>query len=328
MTTIGLVLRDVDGSSPADLADQAETAGFDAVWMSELWGPNAFVELGTAIEATENIRLGTGIVNVYSRTPALLAMGAASLGRRSGGRARLGLGVSSRAAIETVHGLDFEVPADRTGETIELVRSLLEGDEPVSFEGEFYGVKDVPPLSVDVPIYAAALGPKNRRMTGRFADGWLPNNVPVSHLSRAFEAVAEGAATADRNPDEITVAPWVYAVVSDDPDAAADAVRAKAAYYVGNSLGYERALAEAFPTRTAAVADAWREGNHDAARERVSDKMVSALGAAGTTEAVHQRLGELAAADLVDELVLNVPAHLDDDAILETMDALDPDAIR
>lgn len=328
MPQLGIVLRKTESLTTIEFAHRAMALGFDTGWVSELWGENAFAELGAVAATTTDFRVGTGIVNVYSRTPAVLAMGAASLHQLSGGRTALGLGASSRKAIEDLHDQAFEQPANRIEETVQLIKCFFESDKStVEFEGEQFHVKDFPPLDVEVPVYNSALGPLNRRVTGRTCDGWMPNNIPVGNLSDAFEEVSAGAAEAGRDPDDITVAPWVYVVISENRDEAYNAVRSKIAYYVGNSRGYERALAQVYPDSIGEIASAWRAGKRGKARGLVTDEMVRSLGAAGLADEVHERLGQLIDDPIIDEPILNIPTGLDDDIIETTLAELDPTAL-
>jgi len=168
---------------------------------------------------TDDVEIGTAIVNVFSRTPAVLAMTAATLDQVSDGRASFGVGTSTPTAVENVHGMAFERPVRRSHETIEIITKILRDDEPVDYDGELLSVNGVPPVNADVPVYHAALGPANRRVVGRLCDGWMPHNIPFSELENAFEVVERTAREADRDPDEITIAPYVPAAVSDDADA-------------------------------------------------------------------------------------------------------------
>lgn len=306
----GLVLPS-DPKTVPEFAVEAEELGYDSVWLGELWGENAFVELAAAAERTNEISLGTAIVNVYSRSPAVLAMGAASLARLSGDRFNLGLGVSTPKAIEDLHGGEFAKPIKRTVETIELVTQYLSDTGRVEYSGDIYQVQDFPSLDCPVPIYNAALGPTNREVTGRYCDGWLPNNVPVSNLETAFETVAETAKQNGRDPGEISVAPWIHVAVSADPIVAMDAVRGTVAYYVGASKGYERAVGAVYPDEAAKIADAWREGHRDTARAAVTDEMVSDLGCAGTRDAVQEQLRDLASVEVIDSVLVDIPDGLD-----------------
>jgi len=186
-------------------------------------------------------------------------------------------------------------------------------------------VAGFPALSADVPVYNASLGPANRIVTGRYCDGWLPNNVPFSDLASAFETVAEAASKAGRDPDDIEVAPWVHvAVDEDDPDAARDTIRSTVAYYVGASKGYENAVGAVFPKMADRIATAWRRGNHDAARAAVSDEMVADLGCAGTAEEAREGLRAVLDNSVVDTPIVDVPRGLDDAAVERTLDAVAP----
>jgi 5,10-methylenetetrahydromethanopterin reductase len=317
------VLVPNDEPDVAAFAERAESLGYDSVWTNELWTRDAFVALTRAAELTDDVRLGTAIVNIYGRSPATLAQAAATLDRVSGGRAVLGLGTSTRKTVEDLHGVDFERPARRLHETTELVTEFLRGAGRVDYDGELFDVADFPALGADVPVYAAALGPANRRATGRTADGWLPHNIPLDTLGEAFETIARTARERDRDPGEIATAPYVPAAVSDDPAEARAAIRGHAAYYVGNGEGYRRAVAERFPEEADAVTEAWRGGEREAAREAVTDEMVDALGVAGTPEEARERFEELCAMDVVDRPLVAIPQ--DAPGVLDaTIEALAP----
>ncbi|MFB6196704.1 MAG: LLM class flavin-dependent oxidoreductase, partial [Halobacteriaceae archaeon] len=130
----------------------------------------------------------------------------------------LGLGTSTRKAIEDLHGEDFDRPVRRTHEAGELIRAFTRGEGRVDYDGEVFDVADFPALSGDVSVYVAALGEANRRATGRVGDGWLPHNVPFPELEDAFETVADEARDAVRDPDELRVSPSVPCAVSEDPE--------------------------------------------------------------------------------------------------------------
>lgn len=311
---------------PVELATRAESLGYESVWAGELWGEDAFVTLGRLAAATERVDLGTAIVNVYSRTPAALAMAAATLHDATGGRARLGLGTSTARAIGGLHGLAFDRPVRRTHETAAIVRRLLAGgDEPVSYDGELLSVTDAPPFDADVPLYNAALGAANRRATGRLFDGWLPHNFPLPRLDDAFEDIAAAARNAGRDPDDVRVAPYVPVGIADDEATARDQVRAHAAYYVGSGEGYRRAVASSFPDAAATVADRWADGDREGARAAVTTDMVDALGVAGTPETVRERLRALADRPLVGEVLVVPAGRPDADRVRRTLEALAPD---
>lgn len=310
---------------PDELAARAESLGYASVWVGELWGADAFVTLASAAAATERVGLGTAIVNVYSRTPAALALAAATLDEISGGRARLGLGASTERAIEGIHGLAYDRPVRRTHETVAIVKRLLGEDEPVSYDGEVLSVDTVPPLDADVPVYNAALGPANRRATGRLCDGWMPHNIPLFALEDAFEVIAEAAREAGRDPDSIDVSPYVPTAVAEDEATARDLLKGHVAYYVGSGEGYRRAVAEYFPDAAGTVADRWAEGDRRAARDAVTEEMVEALGIVGTPETASERFRALAERPLIDEPLVVPAGQPDADRVWQTVEALAPD---
>lgn len=326
--TTGLLLPDTEETDQIEYGVLAEELGYDRAWMVELWGNSSFVELGVLGERTDDIGLGTAIVNVFSRSPAVLAMGAASLDRLSDGRFTLGTGVSTPKVVEDLHGMAYDRPVRRAHETIELATEYLRGDgSPVEYENELFEVADFPSLGVDVPVFHAALGPANRRVVGRLADGWIPHNVPFSQLSEAFEEVAEAAGERDRDPDDITVAPYVPAAVHADPEVAADAVRGHLAYYVGSGGGYQRAVAVGFPEAAETVAKAWREGDRAGATAAVTDEMVADLGVAGTPETAPEKFAALLEdVPIIDHPIVAVPRQADEELIRRTVEVMAPNA--
>ena len=165
----------------------ADACGYDSFWMPEAWERDAFATLAELASQTERIQLATGIINVFSRSPALIAMSAATIDDLSGGRFRLGLGTSGARVIEDFHGIRYDKPLTRLKETVQIIRKLLAGDR-VDFEGECFKLHrfklGFKPLRADIPVYVAALtprgaagGPPGRRMAtcalaSRAAQGW------------------------------------------------------------------------------------------------------------------------------------------------------------
>lgn len=322
MTTGILVPHDTP--DVAEFAERAESLGYDSLWTGELWTRDAFVVLTEAATRTSEIDLGTGIANVYGRSPATLAQAAATLERVSGGRARLGLGTSTAKAVEDLHGMAFENPARRLHEATELAGKFLHDSGRVEYKGECFETADFPALGADVPVYTAALGPATRRATGRTADGWLPHNIPFERLGEAFETVAATARERDRDPEEISVAPYVPAAVSEEPAAARESIRGYLAYYVGSGEGYRRAVSQSFPDEARAVASAWGDGEREAAREAVSAEMVEALGVAGTPAQAREQFETISNLDVVDEPLVVVPDGSPKEIRERTVEALSP----
>ncbi|WP_424003935.1 LLM class flavin-dependent oxidoreductase [Haloarcula salina] len=321
---LGVVVPRVDDFSTIDLAVEAETHGYDSVWLNELWGASSVVELTDIATRTDEIEIGTAILNVFSRSPAVLAMTAATLDRVSDGRAVLGLGTSTKRSVESMHSASFDRPVRHAHEAIDIVKRLLTSDDRVTYDGEVLSVEGVPPLGRDVPVYHAALGPANRRVVARLADGWLPHMIPFSELESSFEYVAETAREADRDPNEITVAPYVPAVVHDDPDRAAAELRQHVAYYVGSGEGYRRAVASAYPDRAERIAEAWGAGDRGEATELVTDEMLADLGIAGTPEQAREKVRLVTEDSVIDRLLITVPQQVDGDLARETIHALGP----
>ncbi len=173
------------GAAEVEFVREAERLGADSAWVPELWGHDALTQLGYLAARTSRIALGTSIVQLGARSPALLATSAMSLQQLSGGRFRLGLGVSGPQVMEGWHGVPFRRPVQLTRETIEIIRMVSRGDR-LAYEGQVYQLPlrrpggpgralrpAAPPVAV--PIYVAAIGPANLRLCGELADGWLAN---------------------------------------------------------------------------------------------------------------------------------------------------------
>ena len=320
----GVVLPRREIEATRRFAVRCEDLGYDACWTGELWGRDAFVTLTAVADAVSRIDLGTAIVNVFSRSAATLAAAAATLADVAPAGVRLGIGPSTKKAIEDLHGRDYDRPVRRLHETAELIAAFTAGEGRVDYDGETVSIADFPALAADVPVYTAALGPAARRATGRVADGWLPHNIPFPELSSAFGTVAETAREAGRNPGEVTVAPYVPAAVASDPAEARAAVRGHLAYYVGSGEGYRRAVATTFPDEAARIAEAWAAGERDAAREAVTGEMVDALGVAGTPETARERFAAVSSLDVVDHPIVVVPDGVDEATTERTVEALAP----
>lgn len=234
----------------------------------------------------------------------------------------LGVGVSTPTAIENTHGLSYERPIRRAHEVIELVQRLHADDNTVSYDGELVSVTNIPPLTANVPIYNAALGEANRRVTGRLCDGWIPHMIPFTHLEDAFETIATHANKNDRDPDDITVAPWVPTAVDDDPEQARITIRRHIAYYTGSSHGYNQAVGKMFPNQAATIYEAWQQGKRDLARQNVTDDMISELGVAGTPEMARKQLREVTSTCKIDCPTIIIPSGSDHSLINRTIDEI------
>ncbi|MFX0116245.1 MAG: LLM class flavin-dependent oxidoreductase, partial [Candidatus Hodarchaeota archaeon] len=184
-------------------AQQIEQLGYDSIWVPEIWGRDAFTFLAQLAMYTKKIRIGTAIVNMFSRSPATLATTAASLDEISNGRFVLGLGLSGPIVIEDWHGAKWSQPLQRTREYFEIIRLIISG-ERVNYNGEIFHLKNFrlpghfKPVRSNIPIFLAALGPKNMTLAGEIADGWFPIWAPASKSGEMINHVQNAAAAAGR----------------------------------------------------------------------------------------------------------------------------------
>jgi F420-dependent oxidoreductase-like protein len=276
----------------------ADVCGYDSFWLPEAWEREGFSTLAEIATQTDRIGLATGIINVFSRSPALIAMGAATIDEISGGRFRLGLGTSGARVIEDLHGIRYEKPLTRLREAVAIIRNLLSG-ERVDFDGECFKVSrfklGFKPARADIPIYIAALSSKSLIQLGEIADGWLPTHWPRAELARGIADIRAGAERAARDIDRIDIAPFVNVVVSDDARRARDEARLPIAYYVGGMGNYyHRSLAASgFQEEADRIRDCWQAGRAKEAIRSVTDRVVDAVAICGTLESCRARLREM-----------------------------------
>jgi len=314
---------DVTTIEQCDLAIAAEDAGYDLVMVPETWGREAFTRLGYLAAHTETIGLGTGIIPVYSRSPALIAQGAATLDELTDGRAVLGLGLSGPKVIENWHGVDFQPALRRQRETIEIVRRVLSGTE-VTYDGQLFDLQHFRlrfgPLRSDVPIYVAAQGETNTELTGGFGDGWRPNRIPVSALPAKREHVDRGARKRDRDPGAVATIPWVTTCVLEDGERARERCREMIAFYVGamGEFHYDAVADHGFRDAADRIQDEWEAGEKDAARAAVSDDLLDEIAIAGSPDAVEHLFERYEG--IADTLALLPPTTATVEEIHETID--------
>jgi F420-dependent oxidoreductase-like protein len=293
----GFDKRGFDRQELIECVRAADACGYDSFWMPEAWERDAFTTLTELAARTEHIHLGTGIINVFSRSPALIAMSAATLDEISGGRFRLGLGTSGARVVEDFHGVRFNKPLTRLKETIQIVRTLLNG-ERVDFRGECFEIQrfklGFKPLRSEIPIYIAALSPKSLRQVGEIADGWLPTHWPRARLEDGIAETRAGAESAGRDATRIEIAPFVNVVVSDDIVRARNQARLPLAYYVGGMGDYYHASLSrlGFGEEAGRVRELWQSGRRKGAMAAITDEMIDSIAICGTLENCRARLDE------------------------------------
>jgi F420-dependent oxidoreductase-like protein len=295
----------------------ADRLGFDSIWIAESWGYELFTSMADLVRVTERIKIGSGIANIYSRTPALLASTVATLDERSGGRILLGLGTSGANVIEDWHGVPFAKPLQRTREYVEIIRMILRGEKLV-YQGEFFHLERgfklrFKPLRADLPIYIAAMGPKNIAQTGELADGILPVHWPADRWSALREQLDEGSRRAGRAPHSAVIAPYISWVPL--PEDASEEQRRAAylkvasplAYYVGRmGVYYAQMLTRnGYGEEVQQIIAGWQQGMKSAI-ESVSPRLLEATTVIGTVQECVAKLDAWAASG-VDQPLLSMP---------------------
>lgn len=215
---VGLTPMETRREVVLHVADRAEALGYDAVFLAEGWGHDVGVLLAEVATRTNRITLGTGIINVWGRTPASIAMLATSLAELSGDRFVLGLGAGSPPLAEGLHDVTFTAPVERLGAVIRQVRRLLAGQrlEP-SVERTTRPLKLALTPQAPIPLHVAALGPSAVRLAGELADGWYPFLLPLSGLGASIRLLQEGTARGGPDRRVPTVAPCIPTAASADP---------------------------------------------------------------------------------------------------------------
>jgi F420-dependent oxidoreductase-like protein len=300
------------GPSPVDvmpLVSEAERLGFDSVWSAEAYGSDAVSTLAWVAARTERIGVGTAIMQIAARTPAATAMTAITLDHLTGGRFRLGLGMSGPQVVEGWHGVPYGKPLVRTREYVEIVRQILLREQPVQHHGEHYRIPAeggtglgkplktiVHPLRADLPIYLAAIGPKNVALAAEIADGWLPTIFAPSHM-RVFEpSLKEGFTRAGRDAAGFEIAPMCPVMVGEDVQACRDMLKPYLALYVGGMGSRGRNFYTdlvgryGYEAEAARVQDLYLDGRKGEAAGAVPDGLVDETSLVGPPERIRESI--------------------------------------
>lgn len=313
----------------------ADRLGYDSIWLGESWGYELFTSMADLVRVTNRIKIGAGIANIYSRTPALIASTVATLDERSGGRIILGLGPSGANVVEHWHGVPFQKPVRRTREYVEIIRTILRGEKLV-YHGEMFNLERgfklrFAPPRPDLPIYIAAMGPKNVVQSGEIADGVLPVYWPSNKWGELRQQLDEGAALAGRPPHSAVIAPYLTcAILDEDMDeerraAIRFAAASPLAYYIGKmGVYYAQMLTRnGLGADVQAVQKGWEQGMKTAI-DAVSPELLEATTLMGTPTEIVAKLDQWVAAG-VDEPLVSMPAGTVEEAEAQLgalMDAL------
>jgi F420-dependent oxidoreductase-like protein len=302
-------------TTPADhlaMAREADRLGYSVLWAAEAYGSDTVSMLGWMAGQTERIDLGAAVMQIPARTPAMTAMTAATLDTLSGGRFRLGLGVSGPQVSEGWHGVRFAKPLGRTREYVDVVRLAL-ARQPVSYQGEHYELPlpggagkalklGFHPLRADIPVYLAAVGPKNLELAGEIADGWLAVFFAPDAAGDHLDHIRTGRAKAGKDLTGFDVVASVPVVIGDDLDACADVIRPYAALYVGGMGSREQNFYNALAVRMGyadeakVVQDLYLSRQPREAAAAVPRDFIERTSIIGTRERVAERIREYAAA--------------------------------
>ena len=296
-----------------DTVLEAERLGYESVWAAEAYGSDAVTPVAWIAARTTRIHVGTAIMQIAGRTPAMTAMTAMTLDALSGGRFRLGLGVSGPQVVEGWHGQPFGKPLGRTREYVAIVRAILRRERPLEFRGEHYQIPYAGPGAsglgkplrsilhgrATLPIYLAAIGPRNVALAAEIADGWIPVFFSPRRMKMFREWLDEGFRAAGKPASApLDIMPMVPVVVGDDVDACRAVVKPRLALYVGGMgargrnfyndvarrYGYEEAA-----ERLQALYLAGRRAEAEAA---VPDALVDEVALCGPRPRLRERLAE------------------------------------
>ncbi len=297
------------GMGPQDqlqVVQEAERLDYDSVWTAEAYGSDAATVLAWLAAGTSKIRLGSAILQMPARSAAMTAMTAATIDELSGGRMMLGIGSSGPQVAEGWHGQRFGRQLSRTREYVAVVRMAL-ARERVDFHGETLELPlpDGPgkalklmitPVQERIPIYLAAIGPKNTALAGEIADGWIPTFFSPEYVSEFRTSLQEGASRSGRSLDGFDIAPTVNAFVSEDREMARNLMRPVLALYIGGmgsrQQNFYNQLVQryGFESAAAEIQDLYLDGKKEEAGRALPDELIDMVSLCGPPDVVRDRL--------------------------------------
>jgi F420-dependent oxidoreductase-like protein len=296
----------ITGDEQLDMAQEADRLEYDSVWAAEAYGSDAATVLAWMAAGTIKIKVASGIFQMPARTPAMTAMTAATLDNISVGRFVLGLGISGPQVVEGWHGQPFDRPLRRTREYVEIVRKAL-ARETLSYDGEMYQLPRpggpgkplkliIRPVQEPIPIYLAAIGPKNTTLAFEIANGWLPTIFSPDHIDVFRPSMEEGAAKGGRSVADVDIAPMTSLAIYDDLEQAHDFMRPYLALYIGGMGSRDKNFYNQLVTRYG-YGDAAREiqslylsGKQAEAMAKIPSELIDKVSLCGPKERVKERL--------------------------------------
>lgn len=294
-----------DPRASAEYAAWAEGEGFDGVWIAEAGDGDALTLAAALAPGTERLRVGTAVVPVYPRTPAVLAASTATIAAFAPGRFVLGLGASSHAMVEGWHGLAYDKPRTRVRETAQLVRRMLAG-ERVSFDGRTlhsHGFRLSPAPPAPVPIYLAGLLPRMLEMAGEHGDGVVLNLFPLAALPQMLEHVRTGAERSGRRLEDLEIVCRHQVCVTDDPAGARDLVRRRFAPYFATPV-YNRFLDWfGYPDQARQIAEGWQARDRSRTQGALDDALVDEIAVIGDAEACREQIRRFVAGGITTPVI-------------------------
>jgi len=294
MLQLGLTIHSGDHSlnDILDYVKEAEALDYDGFWLTEESGKEAFSLLALAADKTSKIRIGTGIVNIYSRTPTLLAMAISTVDNLSDGRAFLGLGTGGIGFIERGHGLKLEDPLGRMKEYVTIIRRLLQG-ERFSYRGRYFNIRDFrlreKPKRKDVPIYLAALNPKMQQLAGEVADGVIVNMLTDDGLKEVRENIKIGAERSGRDPSRVGVYALSMTLCGDTEDAL-EAMKKVVAFYCASPHYHHIIQGVGYGDVAKQIEVLWNKNQRDQALKLVPDELVQKVTLTGSPQRIKERI--------------------------------------
>ncbi len=282
----------------------AERLGVDQAYSAEAWWSDAVTPLGYLADKTERIKLGTGIMQVTARTPAMTAMTALTLHDLTGGRFILGLGASGPQVVEGLHGVRYNPPLSRLRETVEICRMIFAG-EKVQYQGKVFQLPlpdsegkaiRIAHEPAEIPIYLATLGPNALRFTGASANGWLGTSFSPDHPEAHMDYLAAGAEETGRPLQDVDLCVSVRVEIGENVDEMIERRKQGVAFNMGGMGSattnfYNDAFKRAgYEDDARAIQSLWIEGKRDEAAKRVPEAMITEFQALGTREMVQERL--------------------------------------